>query len=60
MMDKEFVSPTSPCIGVEQTRNLYELVKAIGTVLTQEEYEKIVCVFGLAANRILKENGLDG
>lgn len=53
------INSKSETIGVPQIRNLMDLGKTMNCILTQEEYASIAFVYGKAAERILKENGLE-
>jgi len=55
----DYITPTSPTISTVQLRNLLDMTRSIGCVLTPEEYAEIATVFGKAANRVLKEGGFN-
>lgn len=59
MKREELISSKSETIGVPQIRNLMELGRTMNCILTQDEYVSITCVYGRAAERMLRENGLE-
>ena len=59
MEKEELINSKSETIGVPQIRNLMELGRTMNCILTQDEYVSIAYVYGKAAERMLKENGLE-
>lgn len=59
MNNEQKICSKSETIGIKEVRNLMEMVNTMKTALTFDEYTNIAIVFGMACDRILKENGLE-
>lgn len=56
---EQYISSISPTIGVKEQRQLLEMQRTMNALLTQEEYVKIMAVYGSAIDRVFKENGME-
>lgn len=52
------IGSISPTISVLEYRQLSQVSKQVGFMLTKEEFKAIMAVYGKALDRILKENGI--
>ena len=53
-----YISSVTPTIGVTEQRKLLEVTKNTMILLTKDEFAQIMCVYGKAIDRVLKENGI--
>lgn len=56
---EQYIGSVSPTIGVKEQRQLLEMQRTMNALLTQEEYVKIMAVYGSAIDRVFKENGME-
>jgi len=56
--DEQYIGSMSPTIGVKEHRELLQVTKQVGFLLTQEEFAKIMAVYMQTLDRVFKENGL--
>jgi hypothetical protein len=57
MNDTTMIYSHSETIGVREIRNLMELTRTMGQMLTKDEYVAIANIYDGAIERLLKENG---
>jgi hypothetical protein len=56
MNDNTVLTSKSETIGVLEIRSLMEISQTMNKMLTYEEYHRIAAVYGMALDRLLKEN----
>lgn len=56
---EQYIGSISPTIGVKEQRQLLEMQRTMNALLTQEEYVKIMAIYGSAIDRVFKENGME-
>lgn len=60
-MNKEndiYIGSISPTIGVKEQRDLIEVSREINSMLTKDEFLRIMAIYGEALERIFEENGI--
>lgn len=56
--DDVYISSVSPTIDVRQQRGLLDVTKNVMSLLTLDEWMRIMDIYHEAINRIFRENGL--
>ena len=57
--DEQMISSKSPTIDITMQRKILEISKEMNKFLTEEEAKIILSTYGMAIERILKENNLE-
>ena len=54
-----YIGSMSPTIGPVEVRKLREMSRTMDFMLTKEEFLSIMCIYGKAIDRIMKENNME-